>query len=109
MRAYAAAERLSRGLGDISQAYLACLRPTAEALGSKLGIAQDTCSLFPEEVQMCADPEVDTDKVSDRRSKGMSLLLPDNFCNASSACSALQNPCEVFESLGIALLKEASA
>ena len=51
MRAYAAAERLSRALGDISQAYLECLRPTAEALGSKLGIAQDTCSLFPEEVQ----------------------------------------------------------
>ncbi|KAK9863129.1 hypothetical protein WJX84_006375, partial [Apatococcus fuscideae] len=50
MRAYAAAERLSRALGDISQVFLECLRPTAEALGSKLGIPQETCLLFPEEV-----------------------------------------------------------
>lgn len=56
LRAYAAAERLSRALGDISQAYLECLGPTAKALGSKLGITPDTCSLFPEEVRASADP-----------------------------------------------------
>ncbi|KAK9860996.1 hypothetical protein WJX84_011575 [Apatococcus fuscideae] len=50
MRAYAAAERLSRALGDISQAFVECLHPTTWALGSKLGIAAETCSLFPEEV-----------------------------------------------------------
>lgn len=54
MRAYAAAERLSRALGDISQAYLECLGPTAKALGSKLGISPETCSLFPEEVRAVA-------------------------------------------------------
>ena len=51
MRAYAAAERLSRALGDISQAFVECLHPTTWALGSKLGIAAETCSLFPEEVR----------------------------------------------------------
>ena len=56
LRAYAAAERLSRALGDISLAYLECLGPTAKALGSKLGITPETCSFFPEEVWAVAHP-----------------------------------------------------
>ena len=50
LRAYAASERLSRHLGSLSQRYTEALQPTADTLGSALGLPDQATNMFAEEV-----------------------------------------------------------
>ena len=50
LRAHAASERLSRHLGSLSQRYTEALQPTADILGSALGLPDQATNMFAEEV-----------------------------------------------------------
>ena len=50
LRAFAASERLTRELGNMSQRMSAALQPTASALGKALGLAPQSTDIFAEEV-----------------------------------------------------------